>query len=79
MKLAAKEVRRYIYQRPGSLLPLAPAATGDAISFKTDAALATEQYRLQSDGHALVISGGSDVAVLYPKFRDDNREKHKIR
>ena len=68
VKLAAKEVRRYAYLRTGELLPMAETATGNIVSFKTDKSLAEQQYRLKSDGQSLVVSGGSDVAVLYGAY-----------
>ena len=66
VKLAAKEVRRYVYLRTGTLLPLAVRApAGSAIVLKTDPALEKQQYRLKTDRPVLTISGGSDVGVLY--------------
>ncbi len=59
-KLAAREVRRYVYLRTGKLLPMAAgSATGAAIVLETDPALQGQQYRLRSDGAVLTISGGS--------------------
>ncbi len=66
VRLAAKEIRRYAYLRTGRLLSI--AATGDGIALKVDPALAAQQYRLKSDGRVLVISGGTDVAVLYGAY-----------
>lgn len=66
VKLAAKEIRRYVYLRTGRVLSI--AATGSGIALKVDPALAAQQYRLNSDGRVLVISGGSDVAVLYGAY-----------
>jgi hypothetical protein len=68
VKLAAKEVRRYVYLRTGELLPMAESAAGITVSLRTDKALETQQYRLKFDGKSLVISGGSDVAVLYGAY-----------
>jgi hypothetical protein len=68
VKLAAKEVRRYVYLRTGELLSLAESATGDTLSFRIDNALSDQQYRLESDGKSLIISGGSSVAVLYGAY-----------
>jgi len=68
VKLAAKETRRYVYQRTGELLPMAESATGNIVSFKTDKSLVEQQYRLKSDGKSLAISGGSAVAVLYGAY-----------
>ncbi len=68
IKLAAKEVRRYVYLRTGRLLPIAPAASGNQIKFNIDKTLEEQQYALNSDGKCLVISGGSKVAVLYGTY-----------
>ncbi len=68
-QLAAREVRRYAYLRTGTLLPLATNATaGAVIRLKTDPTLEKQQYRLKTEGPALIISGGSDVGVLYGAY-----------
>jgi hypothetical protein len=66
VKLAAKEIRRYVYLRTSELLPL--AETGQGITLQVDSALSPHSYRLKSEGNALTISGGSDVAVLYGAY-----------
>ncbi len=66
VRLAAQEVRRYVWLRTGELLPVADK--GGRIALKADPALAPQQYRLESDGGSLTISGGSDVAVLYGAY-----------
>ncbi len=66
VKLAAQEVRRYVYLRTGELLSI--KADRGMIRFQTDSSLEAEEYRLKSDGSRLVISGGSDVAVLYGAY-----------
>lgn len=69
LRLAAKEVRRYVYLRTGNLLPIASKPrTGLTIVLKVDHALAAQQYRLKSDGRSLTISGGSDVGALYGAY-----------
>jgi hypothetical protein len=80
VKLAAKEIRRYVYLRTGTLLPIAQfakAAEGvpdaaTAIGLVIDRSLQSEQYRLrttEAEGRrTLTISGGSDVAVLYGAY-----------
>ena len=68
VKLAAREVRRYIYLRTGALLPIADSATGSAVTLKIDKTLAEQQYRLKSDGASLAISGGSELGVLYGAY-----------
>jgi len=66
VKLAAAEVRRYLYLRTGEMLPVAEA--GEGITLRVDGKLAPQQYRLQGGGDALAITGGSDVAVLYGAY-----------
>ena len=66
VKLAAKEVRRYVYLRTGELLPI--AADAGSIQLRMDGALQPQQFRLQSDGTALTITGGSDIGVLYGAY-----------
>ena len=68
VRLAAKELRRYVYVRTGELLPIGAEATGRTISLRIDPALGAETYRLKSDGDALAITGGSPVAVLYGAY-----------
>ena len=68
IKLAAKEVRRYVYLRTGKLLPIAQSASKNLVSFNVDKTLEEQQYKLKSDGKSLAISGGSDVAVLYGAY-----------
>jgi hypothetical protein len=70
VKLAASEVRRYVWLRTDTLLPIVAnrAEATPAITLKTDPALAQEQYRLRTEGGGLAISGGSDVAVLYGAY-----------
>lgn len=63
VKLAAKEIRRYVYLRTGNLLPIAGAGSG--IALKIDSALGAEEYGITPDG----ITGGSDVGVLYGAYR----------
>ncbi|MBL7133288.1 MAG: hypothetical protein ISS78_04265 [Phycisphaerae bacterium] len=66
LKLAARELRRYIYLRTGKLLPV--GATGNGIVLRVDKKLRPQQYRLHGGGATLTISGGSDVAVLYGAY-----------
>ena len=71
MQLAAKEVRRYVFLRTGELpgIGAQPAdSSGLQITLALDHALGMEEYRLKSDGKALGITGGSDVAVLYGAY-----------
>jgi hypothetical protein len=68
VKLAAKELRRYVYLRTGGLLPIATGSNGPSITLAIDAALEKQQYSLKSAGESLVISGGSDIGVLYGAY-----------
>jgi len=74
--LAASEVRRYVYQRTGILLPIVAdrgSAKGDAIVIAIDNAMAADQFALKtqprSGGRMLTITGGSGVATLYGAYR----------
>jgi hypothetical protein len=70
-RLAAREVRRYVYVRTGELLPIVAARSGggDRVVLEEDPSLDREEYGLNTrpDGKSrvLTISGGSDIAVLY--------------
>jgi hypothetical protein len=74
VKLAASEVRRYVFLRTGELLkissdrPDASDTSDSGIVLKIDPALAAQQYRLKTDGGALSIGGGSPIAVLYGAY-----------
>ena len=75
VRLAASEIRRYVYLRTGELLEIRSDGTdgsdrpGGRIILKPDPVLAAEQYRLKTEGPALTISGGSDLGVLYGSYR----------
>jgi hypothetical protein len=62
VKLAAKEIRRYVYLRTGTLLPIVD--TGEGIALKVDPSLGAQGYRITPEG----VAGGSDVAVLYGAY-----------
>lgn len=66
VRLAAKEIRRYVYLRTGTMLSI--AEVGKGIALQTDSSLAPQAYWLKSSGDSLTISGGSDVAVLYGAY-----------
>jgi len=75
MRLAAHEIRRYVYLRTGELLPIAKAASDKpdrshtaCVALRTESALGAQAYRLQGDGTNLTITGGSDVGVLYGAY-----------
>jgi hypothetical protein len=70
VQLAAREIRRYVWLRTDTLLSISTARPSGkpTISFKVDSTLAEEQYRPQTDGGGLTVSGGSDLAVLYGAY-----------
>jgi hypothetical protein len=68
VKLAAKEVRRYVYLRTGELFPVEASARGKVVSLAVDTALGTDAYRLKTEGDTLAITGGSPVAVLHGAY-----------
>ncbi|AOW09964.1 hypothetical protein [Flavobacterium gilvum] len=68
LKLAAKELRRYIYLRTGKLLRISSKKATQSITLIIDSKLQTQEYSLKSTGESLVISGGSGVAVLYGAY-----------
>jgi hypothetical protein len=63
VKLAAKEIRRYVYLRTGQMLPIAD--TGKGIALKIDPTFGAQEYRITAD----TITGGSDIGVLYGAYR----------
>lgn len=75
-RLAAQEVRRYVYLRTGALLDIVDALppAGDAVVIATAAdGLEPQAYALatRDDGkrRVLQITGGSDTATLYGAYR----------
>ncbi|MCX6927959.1 MAG: malectin domain-containing carbohydrate-binding protein, partial [Verrucomicrobia bacterium] len=66
VRLAAQEIRRYVYVRTGTLLPVAKSGTG--IVLKIDPTLERQQFKLKTAGNGLTVSGGSDLAVLYGAY-----------
>lgn len=58
VKLAAKEICRYVYLRTGKLQPC-------PMKLKIDPSLGAQEYRLTADA----IAGGSDIGVLYGAYR----------
>jgi hypothetical protein len=72
VKLAAKELRRYVYLRTGELPTIENHRTYSNdrtyVSLTVDPALGAQEYRLKSAGQSLAISGGSPVAVLYGAY-----------
>jgi len=75
VKLAATELRRYIYLRTGSLCKIsdtAPASSSQII-FNTDGSLTEEQFTIRTKttgGRSIImITGGSDQGILYGAYR----------
>ncbi len=71
VRLAAREIRRYLYLRTGQLLPIRAEKPGPAepsFQLETDTALQPAQYRLRTAGAHLAITGGSPLAVLYGAY-----------
>lgn len=74
LRLAARELHRYVYLRTDQLLPMVERLPdrGDTILLATDPSLQPQQYTLKtttgSAGKSLLITGGSDVAVLYGAY-----------
>ncbi len=63
VKLAAKEVRRYVYLRTGKLWTVTEAGKGMVL--KIDPSLGAQEYTITAKG----IAGGSDLGVLYGAYR----------
>jgi hypothetical protein len=75
VRLAAREVNRYVYVRTGERLPVRPAAAAgrDSIRLLIDKGLGAQAYRMRTAGTAatgrtLTLAGGGDVAVLYAAY-----------
>ena len=80
-RLAAHEVRRYVYLRSGTLLPIASKqGNGDAIVLSTNTSLCAEARDLGpqsfvlktvvTNGHTnLFMIGGDDLGLLYGAYR----------
>ena len=75
IRLAAAELRRYVYLRTGRLCDIAQAAKAgrDQVVLARAGNLAAEQFTIRTDtraGHQRVtITGGSDLGVLYGAYR----------
>jgi len=69
-KLAAKEIRRYVYLRTGEMLSISTLAKTNApiISLNIDQSLDREEFTLETDQTILSISGGTPVAILYGAY-----------
>jgi len=75
VKLAASELRRYIYLRTGSLSKIADSAPAKAgqIELTIDPALGAEQFLIHTSfiggSRFVIIKGGSDQGILYGAYR----------
>ncbi len=73
-RLAAREIRRYVYLRTGVLLRVAPILPerGTAVRLVTNPELGPQDYTLKTTDRAgervLTIAGGSGTAVLYGAY-----------
>lgn len=75
VRLAAREVNRYVYLRSGERLAIGSTAMPgrDSIRLRLDKALGVQSYRMKTaggdaGGRSLNLTGGSDVAVLYAAY-----------
>ena len=75
VRLAAAEIRRYVYLRTGELMGIRldgvnkPDEADGGIILKNDPTLGPGQFRLKTEGPALTIAGGDDLAILYGAYR----------
>ena len=70
VRLAAKEVARYLYVRTGTLLTVGVQAKGaETVALSLDPALGPSHYALRSDGAAQRIVGGDPLGALYGAYR----------
>ncbi|MEI6678235.1 MAG: malectin domain-containing carbohydrate-binding protein [Mariniphaga sp.] len=75
VKLAATELRRYIYLRTGSLCKISDTAptSSSQIIFNTDGSLTEEQFNIRTKTTGVrsivTITGGSDLGILYGAYR----------
>lgn len=75
VKLAATELRRYIYLRTGSLCKISDttSASSSQIIFNTDGSLTEEQFNIRTkttgQRSIVTITGGSDQGILYGTYR----------
>ena len=70
VRLAAKEVARYLYLRTGARPVVASAAAEKAtVALSLDPKLGPSRYALQSDGATVRIVGGDPAGVLYGAYR----------
>lgn len=73
-KLAAKEVRKYIYQRTNILLPVKTYPAGQELKssivlFQDSRTLGEEESTIEKVNSNLHISGGSEIALLYGAYQ----------
>jgi hypothetical protein len=68
VRLAAKELQRYLYLRTGEKIPILPGVAA-VIRLETDTGMPEEAYRIESSAAEARISGGSPLAVLQGAYR----------
>jgi hypothetical protein len=69
-RLAAGEVRRYVYLATGTLLEIRSTDEEviEGIVLGVDEGLKKQQYKLKTTGSKLMITGGSDQGLLYGAY-----------
>ena len=68
--LAAREVRRYVYLATGKLLEIRSTdeEVPEGIVLGVDERLEEQQYTLSTTGSKLMVTGGSDLGLLYGAY-----------
>ncbi|NLG00840.1 MAG: hypothetical protein GX565_11925 [Lentisphaerae bacterium] len=69
VRLAAREVARYVYLRTGKRPAVAAAADGPAITLSVNPSLGAENYTLKTEGAVTRVTGGDPLGVLYGAYR----------
>ena len=69
-RLAASEVRRYVYLRTGDLLPIKEGVgeKGAGINLVIERALESQEFQIRTINNVLTISGGSEMGLLYGAY-----------
>jgi hypothetical protein len=69
-RLAASEIRRYVYLRTGDLLPIKEniGEQGAGIQLVIDSALSSQEFQLRTIDDVLTVSGGSELGLLYGAY-----------
>ena len=69
VRLAAKEVARYLYLRTGKLAAVVPSSGAPTVALSSDASLPAGTYSLKTVNGAVQIVGGDPLGVLYGAYR----------